>query len=189
MYRSTFSWPRLVAGDWSASRFSRFAPWEKAPSTHCIRGWVGPRVGPDDMEKRKFFPLPGFELRPFGRPASIQSLYWLRYPGLRSWLKHYATSRKVAGSIHDEVIGFFNWHNPSSRTQPLTEMSTRNRPGWVKGGRRVRLTTSSPFVSRSPTKYGGPRRVTPLRASMVCYRDSFTFYLTCGTAYSRRETG
>jgi hypothetical protein len=25
----------------------------------------------------------------------------------RSWLKHYATSRKVAGSIHDEVIGFF----------------------------------------------------------------------------------
>jgi hypothetical protein len=24
------------------------------------------------------------------------------------WLKHYATSRKVAGSTPDEVIGFFN---------------------------------------------------------------------------------
>jgi hypothetical protein len=24
-----------------------------------------------------------------------------------SWLRHYATSRKVAGSIPDEVIGFF----------------------------------------------------------------------------------
>jgi hypothetical protein len=42
---------------------------------------------------------------------------------------------KVAGSIPDEVIGFFNWSNPSSRTmalgltQPLTEMSTRNLPG------------------------------------------------------------
>jgi hypothetical protein len=24
------------------------------------------------------------------------------------WLRHYATSRKVAGSIPDEVIGFFN---------------------------------------------------------------------------------
>jgi hypothetical protein len=43
--------------------------------------------------------------------------------------------RKVAGSIPDEVIGFFNWPNPSSRnmalgsTQPLTEMSTKNLPG------------------------------------------------------------
>ena len=50
----------------------------------------------------------------------------------RSWLRHCATSRKVAGSIPDCVIGFFHWHNPSGRTlalgltQPLTEMSTRN---------------------------------------------------------------
>jgi hypothetical protein len=47
-------------------------------------------------------------------------------------LRHYATSRKVAGSILDEVIGFFSWPNPSSRSmalesaQPLTEMSTGN---------------------------------------------------------------
>jgi hypothetical protein len=40
-----------------------------------------------------------------------------------------------AGSIPDEVIGFFNLLNLSSRimalgsTQPLTEMSTRNLPG------------------------------------------------------------
>jgi hypothetical protein len=44
-------------------------------------------------------------------------------------------SRKVTDSISDEVIGFFNWPNPSSRTmalelnQPLTGMSTRNLPG------------------------------------------------------------
>jgi hypothetical protein len=50
----------------------------------------------------------------------------------RSWLRHYATSRKVAASIPDGVIGICNWHNPSDRTkalgstQPLTEMSTRN---------------------------------------------------------------
>jgi hypothetical protein len=54
-----------------------------------------------------------------------------RYPAGR---RHYATSREVAGSIPDEVTGFFNWPNPSSRTmalgstQPLTEMSTRNLP-------------------------------------------------------------
>jgi hypothetical protein len=45
------------------------------------------------------------------------------------------TSQKVAGSIPDEVIGFFDSPNPSSRdmavgsTQPLTEMSTGNLPG------------------------------------------------------------
>jgi hypothetical protein len=53
-----------------------------------------------------------------------------------------ATSRKVAGSIPDEIIGFFSWPNPSSRSmalgsiQPLTEISTRNLPGGK--GRPVR---------------------------------------------------
>jgi hypothetical protein len=51
---------------------------------------------------------------------------------------HYTTSQKVAGSIPDYVIGFFNVPNLSSRTmalgmtQPLTEMSTRVVLG-VKG--------------------------------------------------------
>jgi hypothetical protein len=46
-------------------------------------------------------------------------------------LRHYATSRKVAGSLPDEV-DIINLPNPSSRimalgsTQPLTEMSARN---------------------------------------------------------------
>jgi hypothetical protein len=52
----------------------------------------------------------------------------------RACLRHYATSRKVVGSIVDEGIGFFNLPNSSSRTmalgltQPLTEISTRNLP-------------------------------------------------------------
>jgi hypothetical protein len=50
-------------------------------------------------------------------------------------LRHYATSRKVAGLIPNEVIEFFNLHNPSSptmvlgSTQLLIELSTRNLPG------------------------------------------------------------
>ena len=55
-----------------------------------------------------------------------------------SRLRHCATSRKVAGSIPDGVIGIFHRHNPSGRTialgstQPLTGMSTRNISWGVK---------------------------------------------------------
>jgi hypothetical protein len=64
-------------------------------------------------------------------------------------------ARGVADSIPDEVIGFFNLPNPSSRTmdlgstQPLTEISMRNifLGGGGNGGRRVRLTTSSLSLS------------------------------------------
>jgi hypothetical protein len=56
------------------------------------------------------------------------------YTNVYSVFRHYAASRKVAGSIPDEVIGFISSPNPSSRimttgsTQPLAEMSTRNIP-------------------------------------------------------------
>jgi len=55
-----------------------------------------------------------------------------------SWLRHCATSRKVAGSIPRGVNGILHWHNPSGRTmtlgltQPLTEMRTRNISWGVK---------------------------------------------------------
>jgi hypothetical protein len=69
----------LAGGEWSASRLYRFTLGERAPGTHWIGGWVDPRAGLDDMEKRKILPLPGLELRPLGRPARRQSLYRLRY--------------------------------------------------------------------------------------------------------------
>jgi hypothetical protein len=46
----------LVGGEWSASRPFRFTPKEGAPGTIWIGGWVDPRTGLDDMEKRKFLP-------------------------------------------------------------------------------------------------------------------------------------
>jgi hypothetical protein len=36
---------------------SALLPGERAPDTHWIRGWVGPRAGLDDVEKRKFLLL------------------------------------------------------------------------------------------------------------------------------------
>jgi hypothetical protein len=62
------------------------------PSTHWIGGWVDPRAGLDDVEKKKFLILPGLEHRTLGRPASSQSLYRLRYPN--SFIGH-TMKRKV----------------------------------------------------------------------------------------------
>jgi hypothetical protein len=67
IYRSTFS--ALPRGEWSASRPGRFTTGERSAGTHWICGWLEPRAGLDDVEKRKFLTLPGLELRPLGRPA------------------------------------------------------------------------------------------------------------------------
>jgi hypothetical protein len=52
----------LVGGECSASRPCRFTPREKAPGTQCIGGLVDRRAKLNDIEKRKFLSLPGFEL-------------------------------------------------------------------------------------------------------------------------------
>jgi hypothetical protein len=70
----------VLVGELSASRpgRGRITIGEKATGTHLIRGWVGPRAGLGDVEKRKFMTLPGLELRPLGRPARSQSVSRVR---------------------------------------------------------------------------------------------------------------
>jgi hypothetical protein len=74
-------------GEWSASRPCRFTPGERAPTTHWTGSCGGHRAGLDEVQKRKFFTLPGLELRPLGSSARSQSLYLLRYPGSLQYSK------------------------------------------------------------------------------------------------------
>jgi hypothetical protein len=49
--------------------------------------------------------------------------WWGRGTRWCSWLRHYATSRKVESSFIDKVIGFFTLPNPSSPTMPWGRLS------------------------------------------------------------------
>jgi hypothetical protein len=63
----------LDGGEWSASRPGRFTPRERAPGTHWIGGWVGPRTVLEAVVKRKIpSPPPGIEpCNPDGLAHSI----------------------------------------------------------------------------------------------------------------------
>jgi hypothetical protein len=65
--------PRIL--DRSALRPGRSTPGKELPGTHWIGGWIGPRAGLDDVERRKIVHLLGLKLRSLSHPAPIQSLH------------------------------------------------------------------------------------------------------------------
>jgi hypothetical protein len=80
------------------------------------------------------------------------------------------------------LLHFINFPNPSGRTSPrVYTASNRNeyqREGkkcfrGVDRGRRERLTTSPPSVSRFSTQYLDPQHLIGLYTSTGCYGDSF----------------
>jgi hypothetical protein len=65
----------LIRGEWSAS-----CSGERARAIHWIGGWVGPRIGLDDVEERKILPLPGLESLPSTvQPVTLCSLRYIWY--------------------------------------------------------------------------------------------------------------
>jgi hypothetical protein len=71
----------LDGGEWSALRPDRFTPGEEAPGTYWRGGWVGPKTGLDDVERRIYFTPPGLELRLLRVPACSQSPNRLSHRG------------------------------------------------------------------------------------------------------------
>jgi len=72
------------------------------------------------------------------RKSEPENKKFARLQPLRGTRRHWAISRKVAGSIPDGVIGIFHWHHSSCRTtaagsiHSLTEMSTTDFSWGVK---------------------------------------------------------
>jgi hypothetical protein len=69
-YRSTHSLTSaLDGGEWSTSRPGRFTPKERAPGTHWIGGWMGPRTVLDAVVKKKI-PAPAGNRTPIVQPVA-----------------------------------------------------------------------------------------------------------------------
>jgi hypothetical protein len=72
-------------------------------------------------------------------------------------------------------------------TQSLTEMSTRNFPGG-KGLPAHRADNLTAIYEPIIYKMWEPRRLTTLRASTACYRNSFIFYfISTENIYNRMK--
>ena len=120
----------------------------------------------------------------------------------RSWLRHCATSRKVAVRFPMVSLELFIWHNPSGRTmvltQPLTEMSIKNISWGGKGGRCVGLTNLSPSCADcleiwEPQPPGilrvcpGLSVALPLPLLYILLRVCISWYLPPNTQKSRKR--
>jgi hypothetical protein len=72
VYLHAFLTSALDEGEWSASCLGRFTPKERAPGTHWIGGWMGPRASVDTAVRRKI-PNPCRDSNPY-HPASSNTL-------------------------------------------------------------------------------------------------------------------
>ena len=111
----------------------------------------------------------------------------------RSYFRHCATSRKVAGSIPDSIIGIFRWPNPSSCTinDPGVD-SAFNRTEYQvyflggKGSRCVGLTTLPPSCADfleicGPQTHGDLEAYTEI--ALPCYIGWGRFKMGCLERY------
>jgi hypothetical protein len=130
--------------EWSASRPRRFIPRERAPGTHWIGGWVGPRAVLDTVVKREI-PSPRQEsnLRPPPHPV--------RSPAL-------SKSKSMILFLLIRMICFYIYKRHSTRRDSSVTTVTRlqgGRPGfgfWQGQEYFLFATASRPVLVLGPTQ-------------------------------------
>jgi hypothetical protein len=151
-----------------------------------LRGWMGGPPGFESLPRDFLSSCRSFVYSSQVRPWPLSSAFTSNSVFANTIIRHciyWATDvvkwhcrRKVAGSIPDEIIWFFTWPNPSSRTmslvstQPLTEMSTTNLHGEQR--RPVRKADNLTAVCGPIVcKIWEPRRLTTLWAFTACSQE------------------
>jgi hypothetical protein len=80
------------------SRPNRFIPGEKAPpGTHWVGNWVGPRAGPDTMEKKKS-PAPDGNRTPAAQFLAVPTWNYIAYKNTITVLT-YSIFRRIQGAV------------------------------------------------------------------------------------------
>jgi hypothetical protein len=139
-----------LVGEWSASRPGRFNPWERAPSTHSLGGWVSPRAGLDDVEKRKFLTLPGLKIWSLSCAARSQSLH-----RLCSWWKWVTSFNEMFTAWHFWFIYFlFFCCNSPPRSYPCETCQQLNSCNFLNYQYFKFLYTPFPLLHPLPTATG-----------------------------------
>jgi rRNA maturation protein Nop10 len=140
-------WAVLWSTGRAESRASKSSSPHAAASPSAWQCWTA-RKCEDNCRHSTFWFLRCGSPTTLPRPADFDPLHTpKRCTRWRSWLRHYATNQKVAGSIPDGVSGIFHWHVRSGRTMALGVYSASNRNEYQecfvgdKGGRCVGLTT------------------------------------------------
>jgi hypothetical protein len=129
----------LAGGEWSASCPGRFTPGKDSPvPSGQEAGWA-----PEPVWKtwRKFFTLPGLEVRPLGLAARSQSLYQLRYPAYQKKKK----TTKV-------------WNRNTKWSVKLIFTAKFGlQEGWDRGCSRQLHPHLCTYAIRTSTPYNNPR--------------------------------
>jgi hypothetical protein len=79
---------------------------------------MDPRAGLDDVEKRKFSPLPGLELQSLRDAARDQLLYRLSYPGFSSFMLYISKLKYVKAARDTEICHCFGLRRKSKKKNP-----------------------------------------------------------------------
>jgi hypothetical protein len=106
----------------------------------------------------------------------------------RGWLRHFATSRKIAGSFPDGVIAIFYWHNPTflGSTQPEMEMNTTDifcivkapsASGWQPHQLHVPIVLKSGSLNHLELPVSSLQALSPFILSHISLRHSAPHFI------------